>query len=92
MGGSKDPAAHSPANLLRVCGDGIRGCHGMIESNRTASYGNGRLVRQGDSSTDVPVLLRNRWTGLTEFGQYVCPETGNIIQSAGSTDYTEVPW
>ncbi len=70
MGGSKDPAARSPANLLRVCGDGTRGCHGMIESNRTVSYENGRLVRQGDSPTDVPVLLRNRWTLLTEDGQY----------------------
>jgi len=92
MGGSKDPAAHSPANLLRVCGDGTRGCHEMIESNRTASYENGRLVRQGDSPTDVPVLLRHRWTLLTEDGQYVDAGTGSIIQSSGSTDQTEVPW
>jgi hypothetical protein len=95
MGGSKDPAARSPANLLRVCGDGTRGCHGMIESNRTVSYENGRLVRQGDSPTDVPVQLRNRWTLLAEDGQYVCPETGNIIESVESADYpvvTEVPW
>ena len=70
MGGSKDPAAHSAANLLRVCGDGTRGCHGMIESNRTASYENGWLLRRGEPPTCVPVLLRNRWTLLTEDGQY----------------------
>lgn len=95
MGGSKDPAAHSPANLLRVCGDGTRGCHGMIESNRTVSYGTGRLVHQGDSPTDVPVLLRHGWVLLTEDGQYISAETGLIVQSARSTDHspvTEVPW
>ena len=70
MGGSQDPAAHSPANLLRVCGDGTRGCHGMIEADRTGSYGHGWLLRRGELPTCVPVLLRNRWTLLTEDGQY----------------------
>jgi len=86
MGGSKDPAAHSPANLLRVCGDGTRGCHGAIESDRAWSYINGRLLRQGSSPADVPVLLRHGWVLLTEDGQYVSAE------SADHPPVTEVPW
>ena len=86
MGGSQDPAAHSPANLLRVCGDGTRGCHGAIESDRAGSYSNGWLVRQGESPTDVPVLLRYALFEvlLTEDGRHVPAETG-----AGTP--TEVP-
>ena len=81
MGGSKDPAAHSPANLLRVCGDGTRGCHGMIESNRTVSYVNGRLVRQRDSPADVPVGLRHGWVLLTEDGRHVPAGTDATTQT-----------
>ena len=85
MGGSKDPAAHSAANLLRVCGDGTRGCHGMIESNRTASYENGRLVRQGDSPADVPVGLRHGWVLLTEDGWHVPAGTDAGTQTEGTS-------
>ena len=85
MGGSKDPAAHSAANLLRVCGDGTRGCHGMIESNRTASYENGRLVCQGDSPADVPVGLRHGWVLLTEDGWHVPAGTAD----GGKADMTD---
>ena len=83
MGGSKDPAAHSPANLLRVCGDGTRGCHGMIESDRAGSYGNGRLLRRSESPTDVPVLLHPGLVLLTEDGWYVSVETGSATQTEG---------
>jgi len=90
MGGSKDAAVNSAANLLRVCGDGTRGCHGMIESDRAGAYINGWLLRRGDPPTVAPVLLRNRWTLLTEDGQYVSGEARIIIQS--HTPVTEVPW
>jgi len=70
MGGSKDPATHSPANLIRVCGDGTRGCHGAIESDRARSYELGRLVRQGQQPAEVPVLLRCGLVLLTEDGRY----------------------
>lgn len=57
MGGSKDPRLGLPSNLLRVCGTGITGCHGWIESNRSVAATLGFLVRRGIPPTDVPVQL-----------------------------------
>ena len=87
MGGSKDPAAHSAANLLRVCGDGTRGCHGAIEADRAGAYSNGWLVRQGESPTDVPVLLRYALFEvlLTEDGRYVPAGIDAATQTEGTS-------
>jgi hypothetical protein len=41
-------------NLVDVCGDGVRGCHGYIERNRERAYANGWLVH----SWDDPHLVR----------------------------------
>jgi hypothetical protein len=60
LGGSKDPAINALTNLLWVCGDGTRGCHGHMESRRTEAYENGWLVRHGMDPAAVPVLL---WDG-----------------------------
>lgn len=60
LGGTKDPAINYPSNLLWVCGDGTRGCHGYIESHRTESYDQGWLVRHGRRPATVPVHL---WDG-----------------------------
>lgn len=45
---------NGPWNLVDLCGDGVRGCHGYIERNPDRSYANGWLVR----STDDPALVR----------------------------------
>lgn len=72
MGGSKRAETHGPANLLMVCGSGTTGCHGHMESERTAALAAGWLVPQGVDPGSVPVLL---WDGrrvlLDDRGGYV---------------------
>lgn len=60
LGGTKDPAINALSNLLWVCGDGVQGCHGHMESHRTEAYAMGWLVRHGTSPAAVPVHL---WDG-----------------------------
>lgn len=57
MGGSKDPALNSPANILLLCGSGTEGCHGWVESNREQSYDLGLLVHSYDDPLEIPVVL-----------------------------------
>lgn len=45
------------SNLLHVCGDGVRGCHGWITENPKASYKKGWAVKGCWRSDEVPVLL-----------------------------------
>jgi 5-methylcytosine-specific restriction enzyme A len=71
MGGSKDPATNSVVNLLRCCGSGTVGCHGLIEANREQSYDLGLLVRRTVSDiAAVPVKLHHGWCLLTQDGLY----------------------
>lgn len=58
MGGTKDPAINSPANLILLCGSGTEGCHGWVESNRAESYTLGLLVYRNDDPAEVQVELR----------------------------------
>ena len=57
MGGTRDKAANSPANLLLLCGSGVTGCHGRIERERSTAYIYGWLVRQGDDPAQAPVWV-----------------------------------
>lgn len=71
MGGSRDPAANSPTNLLLLCGTGTTGCHGEAESNRTAARARGVLVPRGTDPAAVPVLLHDtQWVYLNDAGGY----------------------
>lgn len=56
MGGSKDPATHTAANFLAVCGSGTTGCHGWIEQHRALAYASGLLVRRGHDPAATPVV------------------------------------
>lgn len=58
MGGSKDPAINSPANILLLCGSGTTGCHGWVESHREQAYEEGLLVHRNDDPDEIPVTLR----------------------------------
>ena len=58
MGGTRDPAINSPANVLLLCGSGTEGCHGRVESNRAEAYVLGLLVHRNDDPARVPVELR----------------------------------
>ena len=66
MGGTKDPAINSPANLVTLCGDGVRGCHGLIEANREEAREKGFTVRQTQDPSTVPVHC---WDGTYYFNQ-----------------------
>lgn len=69
LGGSKDPATNLPSNLVRLCGSGITGCHGWIESNRAHAYHLGLLVHLGHDPAAVPVMLRaHGWVLLNNDG------------------------
>jgi hypothetical protein len=43
-GGTSDPTANSPANLLLLCGDGTTGCHGHITTHPHAARMSGLSV------------------------------------------------
>lgn len=68
MGGTSDPAANLPSNLVLL----DRDCHMWFESNRTKALGAGWLVLQGHDPSSVPLTL---WSGrevlLSDDGRYV---------------------
>lgn len=68
MGGSTDTVSDSPANVVRT----HPSCHGVVESNRRASFINGWLVPQGTDPATVPFLYRGLgWVLLTHDGEVV---------------------
>jgi len=57
-GGTSDPAVNTAANLAILCGSGVTGCHGEVESHRTQGYADGWLLHAGQDPAQVPVRLR----------------------------------
>lgn len=66
MGGSQLPDTNAPQNLLLLCPDS----HEMVESERTAAYAGGWLVRQQADPLTVPVLILAVERYLTSDGKY----------------------
>lgn len=68
--GRSGPDPHRDSNLLTVCGDGVRGCHGEIHAQPSASYAYGRMVpRLGIRTPEAtPVLTRSGWVLLDNNG------------------------
>ena len=62
MGGTRNPAIHSLANLVAVNGHGTLGSHGWIESHRAEATDRGYLVPMGMDPEVVPIRL---WSGRT---------------------------
>lgn len=60
MGGTRNPATNSPANLMYVCGSGTTGCHGRIESERKWAGALGYLLRSGAEPIEEPIVLHGR--------------------------------
>lgn len=57
-GGSALGGQHSLDRLLLLCGDGVTGCHGYVESHREYALGRGLLVSQHEPDpAAVPVQL-----------------------------------
>lgn len=60
------------SNLVLLCGSGVTGCHGQVESQRTAAYDTGWLVETGISPAAKPALVINRgYVFLTDDGTYL---------------------
>lgn len=79
MGGSKRAEIHAAEGLLQVCGQGnTSGCHGWIESNRTAAKERGWLVDRGQDPADVPVVLWNGDRVLLDGASYRAPRTDDV--------------
>lgn len=57
MGGTIDPDAHRLDRLLLLCGDGIAGCHGHIETYREEARVRGLLVNRDEDAGSTPVQL-----------------------------------
>lgn len=53
-------AAHTTANLVTLCGTGVTGCHGWVESHRAVAYEQGWLVHRWDDPALRPVLRFGR--------------------------------
>jgi hypothetical protein len=54
MGGSKNENLHMPANLIVLCGSGVDGCHGWVESNRNQAREEGLLIMRVESAEEIP--------------------------------------
>ena len=53
----KEGRPWEPANLLHICGDGTRGCHGWIENHPTHAQALGLWLRRGVDFTVWPAWL-----------------------------------
>ena len=56
MGGTRRPDTNEPQSLILLCGSATTGCHGWVESNRTAALSNGWAVKSNSNPLQVPVL------------------------------------
>lgn len=62
---------NTATNIVLLCGSGTTGCHGQVESQRTASYDSGWLVETGINPASKPVLVHTLGhVLLTEDGDY----------------------
>lgn len=56
MGGSRNEMLHKPANLILLCGSGVSGCHGWVESYRDKAKDEGYLLHQVTSVEQIPFV------------------------------------
>jgi hypothetical protein len=64
MGGTKTP--DDAYRLVMLCGSGVTGCHGWVESNRAEATEQGWLIRHGVTKpVDVPVFADGAWYAVT---------------------------
>lgn len=71
MGGTKDPAANSPSNLVLLCGSATTpdGCHTSVEKFRQAAINTGWIVTRTADPAKVPIKFpTGRWYLLNEDG------------------------
>lgn len=70
MGGTRDPKANSPANLVLLCGSATTpdGCHTGVERFREAAVATGYIVPQSGNPELVPIKLASGWYFLRPDG------------------------
>lgn len=69
--GRRGAHPHRLSNLVLLCGDGMRGCHGWVHAHPTDAYAAGFMVpRVGHAGTEcVPLIdLQGRKWGLLDDG------------------------
>ncbi len=78
MGGTRAADAHSPVNLVALCGRGNHdGCHGLVHQHPAAALAGGLLVRRSADPARVRLVLHDgRAVLLTPAATYV-EETGD---------------
>lgn len=62
--GTESARINQPAWLLCLCGSGVTGCHGWVESNRTKATALGYLIPRNGVDQDaeaIPVRTRKGW-------------------------------
>ena len=73
------PDPHVPENLVTLCGDGVRGCHGWAHAHPEEAYAAGWMIRRGgaDDPALVPVtdLLGHQWLVGAQLTPYDSPAT-----------------
>lgn len=57
MGGSTAADTNRPTNLITMCGDGVRGCHGRAERDKDWARPLGYRVESWEDPAAVPVLV-----------------------------------
>lgn len=71
MGGTNRPETNYPSNLMALCGTGITGCHGYLESHRNEAFDYGFIVPQFETPSVVEVkTFINGWVLLNDDGSY----------------------
>ena len=68
MGGTRDPLTNGPANLVLLCGSGVTGCHGWVESHRAEARADGWLVSKWADPAAIPIVHNGRTIYLDDRG------------------------
>ena len=72
----------APSNLLGLCGDGTRGCHGLIEAHPSWANDRGLWIMAGDGDPDQ-VAVFMRWTQTAYLGWWVLDDEGMLEGDGG---------
>lgn len=65
---------HTPSNLLAVCGDGTRGCHGWLEAHPNRAMSEGLSVSNYDDPAQISAHMR--WENVRSW--FVLEEDGTL--------------